>query len=48
MSGEPQQGWVSPEVAEEFPELRLWSLTVTATPGPTTAGLRRATSSEQA
>ena len=38
---EPEAGWVDPAIQEEFPELRLWSLTVTASPGPTTTGLRR-------
>jgi hypothetical protein len=40
-SGEAEAGWVAPGVAEEFPELRLWSLAVAARPGPTTPGLRR-------
>jgi DNA/RNA-binding domain of Phe-tRNA-synthetase-like protein len=41
VSGEPQQGWVSPEVAEEFPELRLWSLRVEAAAGRSTPGLKQ-------
>ena len=44
MSGagtEAEAGWVAPRIAEEFPELRLWSLAVGARPGPTTPGLRR-------
>ncbi len=28
MSGEPEAGWIAPEIREEFPELRLWSLRV--------------------
>lgn len=37
---EPEAGWIAPGVAEEFPELRLWSLSVDARPGPTTRGLK--------
>ena len=40
MSGEPQPGWVSPEVAEEFPDLRLWSLRTDGTPGPSSEGVK--------
>jgi DNA/RNA-binding domain of Phe-tRNA-synthetase-like protein len=39
--GEAEAGWIAPGVAEEFPELRLWSLAVPARPGPSTPGLRR-------
>ena len=38
--GEPEAGWVAPEIREEFPELRLWSLRVEARPGPSTPGLK--------
>ena len=39
---EPEAGWVAPELAQEWPELRLWSLRVDdARPGPTTPGLRQ-------
>ena len=31
--GEPERGWVSPDVASEFPELRLLHLGVEAVPG---------------
>jgi DNA/RNA-binding domain of Phe-tRNA-synthetase-like protein len=41
VSDEPETGWIAPEVAEEFPELRLWSLRVAATPGPSTSGLKQ-------
>ena len=41
MSDEPETGWIAPEVAEEFPELRLWSLRVSARPGPSTPGLKQ-------
>jgi len=37
---DPEIGWTSPEVREEFPELRLWSMAVAARPGRTTPGLR--------
>ncbi len=40
-AGEAEAGWVAPGVADEFPELRLWSVAVEARPGPTTPGLRR-------
>jgi DNA/RNA-binding domain of Phe-tRNA-synthetase-like protein len=30
---QPSPGWVAPELAEEFPELRLWSVTVAAHSG---------------
>jgi hypothetical protein len=39
--GEAEAGWIAPGVAEEFPELRLWSLVVPARPGPSTPGLRQ-------
>lgn len=41
MSDEPETGWIAPDVAEEFPELRLWSLRVAATPGAATDGLKQ-------
>ena len=37
-AADPQPGWVSPEVAEEFPDLRLWSLRVDGGPGPSSEG----------
>lgn len=41
MIADPETGWIAPAVADEFPELRLWSLAVDARPGPTTPGLRQ-------
>ena len=43
MSGpaEPEAGWIAPEIREEFPELRLWSLRVEARPAPAPAGLKQ-------
>ena len=41
IDAEPETGWIAPEVAEEFPELRLWSLRVPARPGASTPGLRQ-------
>ena len=39
---EPEAGWIAPPLAQEWPELRLWSLRVDdARPGPTTPGLRQ-------
>ena len=40
---EPEAGWVDPALAEEFPQLRLWSVVAedVLPPGPTTPGLRR-------
>jgi DNA/RNA-binding domain of Phe-tRNA-synthetase-like protein len=38
---EPEAGWVDPEVREEFPELRLWSLRAEVRPGPSPPGLRQ-------
>jgi DNA/RNA-binding domain of Phe-tRNA-synthetase-like protein len=39
---EPEAGWIAPSLAEEWPDLRLWSLRVDdARPGPTTPGLRQ-------
>ena len=39
---EPEAGWIAPSLAQEWPELRLWSLRVDdARPGPTTPGLRQ-------
>ena len=40
MSADPEAGWVAPDVAAEFPELRLWSMRVEAQPGRSTPGLR--------
>jgi len=38
---EPEAGWVAPSLAQEWPELRLWSLVAEGVaPGPTTPGLR--------
>ena len=37
---EPAPGWVTPEVAQEFPELRLVSLEVDARPGRSPRGVR--------
>jgi DNA/RNA-binding domain of Phe-tRNA-synthetase-like protein len=39
-AAEPQAGWIAPEVRAEFPELRLWTMTVPARPGRSNAGLR--------
>ncbi len=38
---EPDAGWVAPDVAREFPQLRIWSVPVAARPGPSPRGLRR-------
>ena len=41
MSGpELELGWVAADLQAEFPELRLWSARVEASPGRSTAGLR--------
>jgi DNA/RNA-binding domain of Phe-tRNA-synthetase-like protein len=40
VAGEPEAGWIAPEIREEFPELRLWSLRVEARPAKSTPGLR--------
>lgn len=40
MAEEPEAGWVAPEIREELPDLRLWSLRVQAVPGPAPAGLK--------
>ncbi len=40
MSGEPVLGWVAPEVREDLPDLRLWSLAVDAVTGASDDGLR--------
>ena len=37
---DPDLGWVDPQVAEEFPKLRVWQLRVTASDGPSPPGLR--------
>lgn len=37
---DPQPGWISPDVAEELPDLRLWSLRVDARPGRSSAGMK--------
>ena len=37
---EPDLGWVDPQVAEEFPKLRVWQLRVEATDGPSPPELR--------
>jgi DNA/RNA-binding domain of Phe-tRNA-synthetase-like protein len=39
-AAEPQAGWIAPEVRAEFPELRLWTMTVPARPGRSNEGLR--------
>ena len=36
----PELGWVAPEVAEEFPELRLLSVALDARPGPSPRPIR--------
>ena len=39
---ELEEGWVDPGLAQEFPQLRLWSVVVEgAVPGPSTPGLRQ-------
>jgi len=40
VSDEATAGWIDPEIAAEFPELRLWSLRLEATPGRSGPGLR--------
>jgi DNA/RNA-binding domain of Phe-tRNA-synthetase-like protein len=40
MTVEPALGWIDPQVAEEFPKLRLWQLGVRATDGPSPPELR--------
>jgi DNA/RNA-binding domain of Phe-tRNA-synthetase-like protein len=37
----PEQGWVAPHVADEFPGLGIASITVDAQPGPSGEGVRR-------
>ncbi|HEV2813254.1 MAG TPA: hypothetical protein VGW10_08390 [Solirubrobacteraceae bacterium] len=37
---EPELGWIDPQVAEEFPKLRLWHLTVAARDQPSPPELR--------
>jgi DNA/RNA-binding domain of Phe-tRNA-synthetase-like protein len=37
---EPELGWIDPQVAEEFPKLRVWQQRVEATDGPSSPGLR--------
>ena len=37
---EAELGWVDPQVAEEFPKLRVWQLRVAATDGPSPPELR--------
>jgi len=41
VSAEIEAGWVAPEIREEFPDLRLWSMRVEARPGPSPVGLRQ-------
>lgn len=38
---EPRDGWVEPHLREEFPQLRLVSLTVAAASGRSSSGVRR-------
>ena len=38
---DPEAGWIAPEIREEFPELRLWSLRVEARPARAPAGLKQ-------
>lgn len=40
MAPELEEGWVAHELAREFPELRLVTLTVACTPGRSSAGVR--------
>jgi DNA/RNA-binding domain of Phe-tRNA-synthetase-like protein len=40
VSAEPRLGWIAPEVRAEFPELRLWTMTVAARPQRSNPGLR--------
>ena len=40
MIGEPEAGWVDRGLAEEFPELRLWTMGAPAARGRSPAGLR--------
>jgi DNA/RNA-binding domain of Phe-tRNA-synthetase-like protein len=40
VTGEPELGWIAPEVRAEFPELSLWTMTVAARPQRSNAGLR--------
>jgi DNA/RNA-binding domain of Phe-tRNA-synthetase-like protein len=40
MSAEVEAGWIAPEIREEFPELRLWSLRVEARAGRSNPGLK--------
>jgi DNA/RNA-binding domain of Phe-tRNA-synthetase-like protein len=37
---DPQEGWVAPSVAEEFPELRLWWLPIDCRDGKSTPALK--------
>jgi DNA/RNA-binding domain of Phe-tRNA-synthetase-like protein len=37
---EPELGWIDPQVAEEFPKLRIWQLRIVATDGTSSPGLR--------
>ena len=37
---DPGLGWIDPQVAEEFPKLRVWQLRVDATDGPSPPELR--------
>jgi DNA/RNA-binding domain of Phe-tRNA-synthetase-like protein len=37
---DPRPGWIDPEVAREFPELRVWTVTAAARPGRSTPGLK--------
>lgn len=42
-AAEPEAGWIAPEIRDEFPDLRLWSLRVEAPPtltGPSPKGVR--------
>ena len=38
--GDPELGWVAPEVREELPELRLWTLSADGASGRSDPGLR--------
>ena len=40
MTGDPEAGWIDREVAEEFPELRLWTVRVPSVRGRSPAGVR--------
>jgi DNA/RNA-binding domain of Phe-tRNA-synthetase-like protein len=40
LGAEPRTGWIADEIRDEFPELRLVSLTVDAVPGPSSPGVK--------